>query len=71
MADRMKDQDNKDAQESGRPVQLDREEQQGGQPGQQPGGQPDKQPDKEHDRQPDKPGMGQKPGQPGHEHQNR
>ena len=35
MADRMKDQDNKDAQESGRPVQLDREEQQGGKPGQQ------------------------------------
>jgi len=67
MADRMKDQDNKDAQESGRPVQLDREEQQGGKPGQQPGGQPDKQPDK----QQDKPGMGQKPGQPGHEHQNR
>jgi len=71
MADRMKDQDNKDAQESGRPVQLDREEQQGGKPGQQQGVQPDKQPDKEHDRQPDKPGMGQKPGQPGHEHQNR
>ena len=67
MADRMKDQDNKDAQESGRPVQLDREEQQGGKPGQQPGGQPDKQPDK----QQDKPGMSQKPGQPGHEHQNR
>ena len=67
MADRMKDQDNKDAQESGRPVQLDREEQQGGKPGQQPGGQPDKQPDK----QQDKPGMGQKPGQAGHEHQNR
>ena len=67
MADRMKDQDNKDAQESGRPVQLDREEQQGGKPRQQPGGQPDKQPDK----QQDKPGMGQKPGQPGHEHQNR
>ena len=67
MADRMKDQDNRDAQESGRPVQLDREEQQGGKPGQQPGGQPDKQPDK----QQDKPGMGQKPGQPGHEHQNR
>jgi len=51
----------------GAPVQLDREEQQGGKPGQQPGGQPDKQPDK----QQDKPGMGQKPGQPGHEHQNR
>jgi len=67
MADRMKDQDNKDAQESGRPVQLDREEQQGGKPGQQPGGQPDKQSDKEQDKR----GMGQKPGQPGHEHQNR
>ena len=67
MADRMKDQDNKDAQESGRPVQLDREEQQGGKPGQQQGGQHDKQRDKEQD----KPGMGQKPGQPGHEHQNR
>ena len=67
MADRMKDQDNKDAQESGRPVQLDREEQQGGKPGQQQGGQPDKQ----HDKEQDKPGMGQKPGQPGHEHQNR
>ena len=67
MADRMKDQDNKDAQESGRPVQLDREEQQGGKPGQQQGGQPDKQPDKEHDKS----GMGQKPGEPGHEHQNR
>ena len=67
MADRMKDQDNKDAQESGRPVQLDREEQQGGKPGQQPGGQPDKQ----HDKEQDKPGMGQKPGQPGQEHQNR
>ena len=63
MADRMKDQDNKDAQESGRPVQLDREEQQGGKPGQQQGGQ--------HDKQYDKPGMGQKPGQPSHEHQNR
>jgi len=70
MADRMKDQDNKDAQESGRPVQLDREEQQGGKPGQQPGGQHDKQ----HDKEQDKPGMGQKPGQPGQpgqEHQNR
>ena len=66
MADRMKDQDNKDAQESGRPVQLDREEQQGGKPGQQPG-----QHDKQHDKEQDKPGMGQKPGQPGHEHQNR
>ena len=71
MADRMKDQDNKDAQESGRPVQLDREEQQGGKPGQQQGGQPDKPPDKPHDKEQDKPGMGQKPGQPGHEHQNR
>jgi len=75
MADRMKDQDNKDAQESGRPVQLDREEQQGGKPGQQQGGQPDKQHDKEHDKQHDKQqdrsGMGQKPGQPGQEHQNR
>jgi len=67
MADRMKDQDNKDAQESGRPVQLDREEQQGRKPGPQQEGQPDKQPDK----QQDKPGMGQKPGQPGQEHQNR
>ena len=69
MADRMKDQDNKDAQESGRPVQLDREQeqQQGGKPGQQQGGQHDKQ----HDKQQDKPGMGQKPGQAGHEHQNR
>jgi hypothetical protein len=66
MADRMKDQDNKDAQESGRPVQLDREQQQGGKPGQQPG-----QHDKQHDKEQDKPGMGQKPGQPGHEHQNR
>ena len=36
MADRMKDHDNKDAQESGRPVQLDRE-QQGGKPDQQHG----------------------------------
>jgi hypothetical protein len=62
----MKDQDNKDAQESGRPVQLDREQQQGGKPGQQPG-----QHDKQHDKEQDKPGMGQKPGQPGHEHQNR
>lgn len=56
MAARAKEQDNKDAQ-SGRPVQLDRE--QGGKPGQQQGGQ--------HDRpQHDKQGMehGQKPGQP-------
>jgi hypothetical protein len=69
MADRMKDQDNKDAQESGRPVQLDREEEQrqGGKPGQQQGGQHDKQ----HDKHQDKPGLGQKPGQSGQEHQNR
>jgi hypothetical protein len=66
MADRVKEQDNKDAQ-SGRPVQLDRE--QGGKPGQQQGGQHDK---PQHDRpqqdkpQHDKQGMehGQKPGQP-------
>jgi hypothetical protein len=63
MADQMKDRDNKDAQESGRPVQLDREEQ-GGKTGQTQGGQPDTQ-------RPDKQGPqhGQKPGQP--QHQNR
>jgi hypothetical protein len=58
MADQMNDRDNKDAQESGRPVQLDREEQ-GGKAGQQQGGQPDKQ-------HQDKQGMehGPKPAQP-------
>jgi hypothetical protein len=57
MADRIKDQDNKDAEESGRPVQLDRERQ-GRKPGQHQGDQ--------HDRpQHDKQGMehAQKPGQ--------
>lgn len=39
MADQVKERDNKDAEESGRPVQLDPEEQ-GGEPGQGPGGQP-------------------------------
>jgi hypothetical protein len=64
MADQMKERDNKDAQESGRPVQLDREEQ-GGKTGQQQGGQHDKQ-------HQDKQGSehGQKPGQPP-QHQNR
>jgi hypothetical protein len=38
MTDQVKDRDNKDAEESGRPVQLDREEQ-GSKPGQQQGGQ--------------------------------
>jgi hypothetical protein len=41
MADQVKERDNKDAEESGRPVQLDPEEQDG-KPGQRPGGQPDK-----------------------------
>lgn len=50
MADQVKERDNKDAEESGRPVQLDPEEQ-GGKPGQRPGGQPDK------------PQQGGKPGQ--------
>ena len=49
MADDIKDRDNKDAEESGRPVQLDPEEQ-GGQPGRE-------QQDREHDEQ------GQKHGQ--------
>jgi hypothetical protein len=64
MADQMKERDNKDAQESGRPIQLDREEQ-GGKPGQQQGGQHDKQ-------HQDKQGTehGQKPAQPP-QHQNR
>jgi hypothetical protein len=57
MADRMKDHDNKDAQESGRPVQLDRE-QQGGKPGQHEGGYQDK---PQHDKQGAE--QGQKPGQ--------
>jgi hypothetical protein len=57
MADRIKEHDNKDAEESGRPVQLDREPQQD-KPGQRPGGQPDVPP-------PDRPGKDPKP------HQNR
>jgi hypothetical protein len=64
MADNMKDRDNKDAQESGRPVQLDPEK--GGKGDEQQGGQ---------EHQGDKQGMepGQKPGQPGQQpqHQNR
>lgn len=59
MADRTKDHDNKDAQESGRPVQLDRE-QQGGKPDQQQGGQQHPRP--QHDKQGTE--HGQKPGQP-------
>jgi len=43
MTDDIKDRDNKDAEESGRPVQLDPEEQ-GGKPGQ-------GQQDREHDKQ--------------------
>ena len=70
MADRMKDHDNKDAQESGRPVQLDRE-QQGGKPGQQHGTEHDRPQQPQQDRpqqdrpRPDKQGMehGEKPGQ--------
>jgi hypothetical protein len=58
MADRMTDHDSKDAQESGRPVQLDRE-QPGGKPGQREGGQPDR---PQHDKQGAE--HGQKPGQP-------
>jgi hypothetical protein len=78
MADRMKDYDNKDAQESGRPVQLDHE-QQGGGDGQQggKGGQHDKalqhaKPGQQQQGQPDKKDIehGQKPGQPA-QHQNR
>jgi hypothetical protein len=65
MADRMKDHDNKDAQESGRPVQLDRE-QQGGKPGQQQGGQPEK---PQHDKQGTEPAP--RPGQPGQPQPNR
>jgi hypothetical protein len=55
MADKLKDRDNKDA-ESGRPVQLDREQDR--KPGEQQGGQ--------HDKPHDKPGTehGQKPPQP-------
>jgi hypothetical protein len=80
MTDRMKEHDNKDAQESGRPVQLDREQQQGGKGGQhdkggQQGGQHDKpgqqqqgQPDKRDDKRDME--HSQKPGQPG-QHQNR
>jgi hypothetical protein len=77
MTDRMKEHDNKDAQESGRPVQLDREQQQGGKGGQhdktgQQGGQQDKPGQQQQGGQPDKRDMehGQKPGQPG-QHQNR
>lgn len=50
MADNVKERDNKDAQESGRPVQLDREPQQGGKPGQQQPGQPERRPDTEQDK---------------------
>ena len=70
MADRVKEHDNKDAQESGRPVQLDRE-QQGGKPGQQQGGQHDK---PQHDKpQHDKQGTehAPRPGQPGQPQPNR
>jgi hypothetical protein len=56
MADRKKDHENKDAEESGRPVQLDRE-QQGGKPDQRPGGQPER---PQHDKQ----GTEPRPGQP-------
>jgi hypothetical protein len=60
MADQIKNRDNKDAEESGRPVQLDRDKQE--KTGQQQG-------DKDRQHQ-DKPDMehGQKPGQ---QHQNR
>jgi len=53
MADKMNNHDNKDAEESGRPVQLDREQER--KPGQQQGGPRDKPTDKpgtEHGRQP-------------------
>ena len=59
MADQVKERDNRDAEESGRPVQLDPEEQGGkagqqdGKPGQQQGGQHDKpQPGRESGPQP-------------------
>ena len=63
MADRTKQHDdNKDAQESGRPVQLDRE--QGGKPGQQQGGQHDW-PQQDRPQQDKRgPEHGQKPGLP-------
>ena len=53
MADDIKNRENKDADESGQPVQLDREEQDKKKAGQQ---------DKQHDKQGVEPG--QKPGQP-------
>jgi len=53
MADQTKNRDNKDAEESGRPVQLDRE-QQGGKTGQQQGGQHDKAGQQQQGGQPDK-----------------
>jgi hypothetical protein len=52
MADDIKNRENKDAEESGRPVQLDREEQGNKKAGQQ---------DKQHDKQAE---PGQQPGQP-------
>jgi hypothetical protein len=61
MTDQVKDRDNKDAEESGRPVQLDREEQ-GGKPGQQQGGQHEPQQDREPGQQPS-PHPGQQPAQ--------
>ena len=61
MADQVKERDNKDAEESGRPVQLDREEQES-KPGQQQGGQHKPQQDREPGQQP-APHPGQQPAQ--------